>query len=249
MSTDSSEVIFFLGAGASVHAGVPDTFGIVEEFLEFIKENRDQYATVKKIIEVLQNHQPELNLIGKQIDVELLLESLERLEKKERELVLWFHNPSEYLLSNYPLKRPLNKELQNFIRKLALVRADSIRYLEPLLEFIEEHRPFDVFSVNYDTCIEQFCEVNGKSMQDGFDPTWNFGVFKRDVDVRLYKLHGSVTWYKTDRGDYLKIPIQSREATLTLTSGERAESLVLFPVQKWEYAEPMLELLVELKKT
>ena len=28
----SSEVVFFLGAGASVHAGVPHTYAFVEEF-------------------------------------------------------------------------------------------------------------------------------------------------------------------------------------------------------------------------
>ena len=36
---ESSEAIFFLGAGASVAADVPDTYSFVEEFIESIKES------------------------------------------------------------------------------------------------------------------------------------------------------------------------------------------------------------------
>jgi hypothetical protein len=57
-----------------------------------------------------------------------------------------------------------------------------------------------------------------------------------------------VTWYRSDRGNYLKIPILSKESRVQLFSKETAESLILYPVQKWEYAEPMLDLLVELKQ-
>ncbi len=32
LSTNPNPTIFFLGAGASVHAGVPDTIGMVDEF-------------------------------------------------------------------------------------------------------------------------------------------------------------------------------------------------------------------------
>ncbi len=248
MSSENSEVLFFLGAGASVAAKVPDTYGIVSEFTDKIRDFPDQFRTISRIMQVLREHQAELRLTNGRVDVELLLEALERLEKRDHELVLWFHESCRYLLRDYPRKRPLKEELQEFIRSKALVQTDSITYLEPLLQFIEEHGPLDVFSVNYDTCIEQFCDAYGKSLEDGFDTHWNFATFKRDSDVRLYKLHGSVTWYRSDHGNYLKLAVRSVRPRLKLASGETAESLILFPMRKWEYAEPMLELLVELKR-
>jgi len=251
LSSNQSQIVFFLGAGASVAAGVPDTHGIVDEFRKHNRKHYrdwpDRHRTIEKIIEILQKNRKELGL-DKRVDVELLLETLERLDRREQELVLWFYKLDEYMLADFPEKRPLIVELKEFIKGKAIVEADRIRYLEPLLAFIEEHKPLDILSVNYDTCIEQFCIAYKKSCQDGFDIYWNPETFKRDTDVRLYKLHGSVTWYRSDRGNYLKIPILSEESRVRLFTKETAESLILYPVQKWEYAEPMLDLLVDLKR-
>lgn len=240
---DDSRILFFLGAGASVYAGVPDTRGMVSEFRRQIAESTANNQTIDRILRILTDHRP----LDESIDVELLLETLERLENQEHEVVLWFYELDKYALEGYSAKRPLISELKDFIKKEAIVDANRIRYLEPLLEFMEE-RPLDVFSVNYDTCIEQFCDTYRKDLQDGFDLYWNPESFERSTDVRLYKLHGSVTWYRSDTGRYLKIPIISESSTIELTSRERAESLVLYPFHKWTYAEPMLELLVELKR-
>jgi hypothetical protein len=55
-------------------------------------------------------------------------------------------------------------------------------------------------------------------------------------------------WYRTDTSDCVKIPIKSEKAQTELITGERAETLILYPIRKWDYAEPLLELLIELKK-
>jgi len=243
LNANQSEVVFFLGAGASVHAGVPDTLGMVQKFQDHIRQWPEKSKTVETIIKILRQRKPA----DEPVDVELLLETLERLEKKEKEEMLWFYELGKFLLERYPDKRPLTDELKEFIKRTAIVEANRIRYLEPLLEFIEE-RPVDIFSVNYDTCIEQFCDTYRKDLQDGFDLYWNPETFGRKTDVRLHKLHGSVTWYRSDKGRYLKIPILSESSTIELVSREKAESLVLYPFRKWTYAEPMLELLVELKR-
>jgi hypothetical protein len=243
LSSSESEVLFFLGAGASVHAEVPDTLGMVQRFEDHIRQWPKKSRTVETIIKILRERKPP----REPVDVELLLETLERLEKKEQEEILWFYELGKFVLEGYSDKRSLTDELKEFIKGKAIVEANKIRYLEPLLEFIEE-KTLDIFSVNYDTCIEQFCDTYRKDLQDGFDLYWNPETFGRKTDVRLYKLHGSVTWYRSDKGRYLKIPILSESSKIELVSREKAESLVLYPFRKWTYTEPMLELLVELKR-
>ncbi|MGB6672908.1 MAG: SIR2 family protein [Candidatus Nitrosopolaris sp.] len=79
----------------------------------------------------------------------------------------------------------------------------NVRYLKPLNYFISSYRTLQIFSTNYDICVETFCEENNKKYFDGFTPSWDPDEFhKRDVHLFLYKLHGSVRWYRTEQGDY-----------------------------------------------
>ena len=101
--------------------------------------------------------------------------------------------------------------------------------------------------MNYDTVIEQFCIVYKLQLSDGFESQWE-SSFEKSRDVRLYKLHGSVTWYKTDHQDYVKVPILAQVDEIELVTKEKAKSLILYPMQKWEYDEPLLEIQMLLKK-
>lgn len=238
----ASEVVFLLGAGTSVKAGVPDTFRFVKEFQQSMV-NREDRKTVDKIIEILREWQ------NSDIDVELLLDTLTKLDAKEQEPILKFFEGGRFILSKYSEKRPIIEDLKDFIKRKAIIESqERIRYIEPLLGFVEQYKPLDIFSVNYDTCIEQFCNVYKLNYQDGFDVNWNPRVFEQEnVDIRLYKLHGSIIWYRSDRSGYIKLPVMTEEAGIKLITGERAESLMLYPMQKFDYAEPLLELLIRFK--
>lgn len=238
----SSEIVFFLGAGASVAAGVPDTYSFVNKFIDNLRDpNKEE--TIKKIVQILENGKEP-----KKIDVEDLLETLTKLENREQESLLKFYDVGDFILKGYSEKEPLINDLKDFIKSKAIVSEEKIRYLQHLLGFVEEFRPLDIISVNYDTCIEQFCNAHKLDYQDGFDVHWNPKTFAAEhVDIRLYKLHGSVIWYQSDRGGYIKLPIMTEASKIQLFTGESAENLILYPMQKWDYAEPLLELLVEIK--
>ena len=231
-----------LGAGASVKAGVPDTFRFVSDFEDSLT-NAGNKRLVRKIVETLHAWQQS------DIDVELLLDTLTKLDAKDQEPLLRFYESGEFILRGYPEKRPIIEDLKDFIKKKAIIdNQDRIRYLDPLLGFVEEHRPLSIFSVNYDTCIEQFCSVHRLDYQDGFDVNWNPRVFEREnTDIMLYKLHGSIIWYRSDRAGYMKLPIMTDEASVRLITGERAESLMLYPMQKLGYEEPLLDLLTRFR--
>jgi prefoldin subunit 5 len=242
----SSEVIFFLGAGASVPAGVPDTYSFVQEFIDDIDE-AEKKETIEKIVQTLEVWNLEVWKKSK-IDIELLLETLVKLKDRKYEPLLQFYEGKAFILKGYADKKPLIDDLKNFIKSRAIVSEEEIKYLQPLRGFIEEFRPLDIISLNYDTCIEQFCNVHKLSYQDGFDVHWNPKTFTTEhTDIRLYKLHGSVMWYQSDRGGYIKSPVMTDTSNIQLITGEKAENLMLYPMQKWDFAEPLLELLVEIK--
>lgn len=242
MPTDKepSQAIFFLGAGASVVAGVPDTYSFVKEFIEDI-EDPAKKRTIERIVQILKGGK-------KQVDIELLLEILTKLGNKEQEPLLRFYEGGNFILEGYYEKKPLIDDLKDFIKSKAIVSEKKIQYLQPFNGFVEEFRPLDIISVNYDICIEQFCNVHKLVYQDGFDVRWNPKTFDaKDTDIRLYKLHGSAMWYQSDNGGYIKLPVMSEASKIRLITGEKAENLMLYPMQKWDYAEPLLELMVETK--
>lgn len=245
-------ILFLLGAGASVKANVPTTYEMVDKFLAKIQSvGEDSYKALLDIKTTLEKYNLE-NQNTNSVDVEQLLATLEELENREKNPLLRFYEFSEnqYRLQGYPEKGDLAKALKRFIREIAVVRKEKVGYLLPLLDFVEDFKPLDIFSLNYDIAIEQFCNVHRKLYYDGFESKWHPDVFKTgtDADVFLYKLHGSISWYRTDSGDFIKIPVESYEEKIKLLYGESAETVLIYPVRKWDYIEPMFEMISILKQ-
>jgi hypothetical protein len=276
---ENKEIIFFLGAGASVTAGVPDTESFVygdEGFKKQIedKDSEEEKNALQAILNILEKRNKETSQKYRdfprqikdkkkseeferikfekekfeKIDVELVLETLYKLNNKGVEILPDFYDETTLKFEEKEESlKSLEKELRGFIREKTIVSEDKIDYLAPLKEFInkDKYKTLDIFSVNYDTCIEQFCKEYSLRYTDGFELYWHPGLFENDYDVKLYKIHGSVMWYLTDRGTYVKIPIASNEEDeIELITGETAKTLMVYPMGgKWEYAEPLLELI------
>jgi NAD-dependent SIR2 family protein deacetylase len=239
-----SEVVFFLGAGASVFAGVPDTYTFVKEFKKSLdKEEEHVIELIETMLIEWKKQKGE-----ERVDIELLMEALDKISRKDDEISFQLIGVKFFFGESFSKSPLLLEKIKNFVKQKTIVSVDKIKYLEPLLGFIEEYHPLDIFSVNYDICIEQFCNLYKKNYRDGFEVEWNPNVFTTpNVDIRLYKLHGSITWYKTSSGSFVKSLIKSDNEKIELLTGEKAESLMLYPMRKWEYAEPLLENLLTLK--
>ena len=87
--------------------------------------------------------------------------------------------------------------------------------------------------------------MNYKSYFDGFfDGQWDATKF-------VYKLHGSVTWSRDEKGRYTRKEIaitNTTEPQINIVSGEKEVPLISYPGRKLEYFEPLFDLLQELKK-
>ncbi len=114
-------------------------------------------------------------------------------------------------------------------------------------ELFKFDKPLEVYSTNYDTCIEQLCYVNHRLYTDGFDINWNEHNFSVFHDIKHFKLHGSVIWYQNlITKECIKIPVnafrEDEPLDLRLIYGESVKPLLIYPAQKAEYVEPLTDL-------
>jgi hypothetical protein len=252
------EVIFFLGAGASVKAGISGVQFMVTDFLEKLKEeyNNSLFEIANDIFTVLLGWKGEREEVA--VDIELMLETIERLENKQLEVMPFFCDQKKEVLKkfdNLDKGMPkLSSILKQFI-KLETGKSDiQIDYLGGLLKFMKTFKPFHVFSTNYDICIERLCEMNNREYFDGFfgkkwDPT-RFSKTDPYRDLNLYKLHGSVTWWRDERGRYTSNEISmidAKEPLRNIVTRELEVPLISYPGRKLEYFEPIFDLIDQLK--
>jgi SIR2-like protein len=243
--------VLFLGAGASKEAGVPTTFDFVSEFegeLRNSRRLRRSLAVYRALLAELGGQVKKSRVPGERIDVELVLEALDALSRSSIVNAAFFDQSK--IIRKFPPRDSslLLRELREFIARKCIVAPEATEYLDPLRGLLTEAGPLDVFTVNYDVVFEQFLERWGYPYFDGFDLFWSRREPEPGSRVALYKLHGSVTWFRTASDRFLRLPVIPKERGLALISGEHAEPLMLYPAQKELYSGPYVEILHRLKK-
>ncbi len=219
MSLREDSLLFLLGAGASVDAGIKHAKAMTLDIEEKIRSDTDfkefyelynylkssiiyqrglegafeeQTATIEELLDVLseinQKHQNKLYPFIGGWNIHLLkvageeFEMVAKLDKKIRSQLFQWINISNYDRSNY---------FRGF-RDLVSDPGSAVR----------------VFTLNYDICVEKALAGTDFSIELGFnsDREWEASKFdtneNADVEVYLYKLHGSIDWIrdKTNRG-------------------------------------------------
>jgi PAS domain-containing protein len=175
------------------------------------------------------------------------------LKGKDEEILLDFYRNKVFSEGiNIDDVSKLADLLQVFIRKTVVIEKEQkLEYLHELAKFVPP--TLEIFSVNYDTCIEQLCHLKHLTYSDGFDIYWHpQNLRSKDWDIKLFKLHGSVIWFESQIKEYLKIPIRTfvgdKETSLELITGEDLKPLLIYPMQKWQYVEPLTELQLMFKE-
>jgi hypothetical protein len=255
--TEREDIIFLFGAGASVDADIPDTCRFVEDFQHYIKEKDSRlYKQLLKILEIREIfNKRNLGAEKKRVDVEQLLHTISRLIDRDNEVLLDFYEERVFnkeIAEDQQVLQNLKKILEDFIREKVIVEEEEkLEYLKELLKFTF---PLEIYSVNYDTCIEQLSHMSHLRYTDGFDTYWDRANFSnKDFHVKHYKMHGSVIWYENKKTkECVKIPVhafaEGKPARLRLIYGEDVEPLLIYPAQKMEYIEPLTELQLMFKE-
>ena len=242
--------MFFLGAGASVPAGINGVVGLVKDYKEWLaKDKSDDNRIVEQIENLLQEWLIEQDS-DRKVNIELLLETIERLENIKDDPLIKFFDDKTFKLSNFKGDGSLSRGLKQCIREKCFIPEDRTCYLEPLLDFLNLYNILQIFSTNYDNSIEQFASSHDIRYEVGFDAIgWNPDVFKGLKNgIRLYKIHGSITSWKTEEEDYNNLPIRDISQQIQLSSGKESVPAILYAGTKLEYSEPIFDTIAELKQ-
>jgi hypothetical protein len=257
-SDNSKEVLIFLGAGASVPAGIPGVDQMVDRLLIYLShENDSGYLQILTKLVQLLRHWVNTNREDKMVDIELILEVVERLESGGDVLPLFYENEKDIVRKIRQVglnskKGLLSDIVKRFIKSETGKVNIHVDYLNGLLSLMQYYKPLNIFSTNYDVCIERFCSLSNRKYFDGFEEDWNPSGFKKDQgkDIMLYKLHGSVTWSRNEKGKCTRNEIavtNTDDQQINIVTGQREVPLILFPGKKLEYSEPVFDLFIALK--
>jgi len=163
----------------------------------------------------------------RKFDVEILLEALSRLADKD-DMINILRPVQDAHSRAYPHLRIM---LMSFIREVC-ERIGNVDYLRPLKGFSGENG-LDIFTLNYDGTVEAMCENFEVPFCDGFSPNWNPNDFREGekARIRLYKIHGSLFWFKTGRSKYIKLPIKDIDIRkLRYFTDQHISETIIYPM-------------------
>ena len=253
-----NEIILLLGAGASVEAGIPDSNAMVSEIERRVSDTdttwsrfRDLYRYIRSAVyyadglDGIFDHDVPFN-------IERLVNVLDELRKRERHTLYPFvgaWNPKLQELAGIEFTHvsEFRDEIIKILRNewVALKNRDRASYYSGLLNFQQNYGyPLKVFSLNYDLCVEDVCEL--RNVQRGFsNRLWDWRLFDESSDdllpLQLYKLHGSLDWFFQGDGN-----VSYSDSASTISIHDIA--LIFGTSYKFQYIDPFLFLAYELRR-
>ena len=233
-SNESDSTIFLLGAGTSHPAGISLINEMTADFL-----NNPLLAIAKFFIFGDENSPSDLNtnvntlaevtksFHGK-VDLELIMSLILRLEEKREKELLEKTYPKLAKIDFDELQK-IKTVIQGYIR-YKCENIKDVEYLWPL-EGMSKDKRLKIYTLNYDGTIEIFCEKKGIDYTDGFDPDWNPKRFDDSKHgINLYKLHGSLYWFRTKSNRTIKVPIKGLEVSkVKYLTDETVSEMMIYP--------------------
>jgi hypothetical protein len=117
----------------------------------------------------------------------------------------------------------LEKQMIDALQTVLTVDAADVDYLAPILR-APSRGPIRVATLNYDRSVELMAERAGVDLDTGVE-AWQGGydwAWRRQADVHLLKLHGSLDWYKSQ----LREEAVMRQDRINVVQGWKARDVV-----------------------
>lgn len=256
MILKKDEVVFLLGAGASVEAGIPASAQMIEKLEGLLREHADWkgYSKLYNYLKsaIMYGHNLRGMYDHTKFNIEDLVGTLDDLLRGDEHPLFpfigsWAPKLPEVAGSNLAkvseLRQKIVKELRDSWVQLRYDR--SAAYFAGLSRFQQEYQhPLRVFTLNYDLCVEKGCQDLRVERGFGDGERWDWRVFDESADseapnVYLYKLHGSIDWTRDETHHlvYQDAPIEPRLV-----------EIIFGTTYKLQYVDPFLFFAYELRR-
>lgn len=210
MEIKGEHLLFLLGAGASVEAGIPISNQMVNKIEELI-ENHDDWRPFRDLYFYLKSSinysDGILGKFNETFNVERLLIVITEIEKRESNIMYPFIGTWNIRLldlagNNFDNIKKFHKLIRKQLNEWVGLRSyDDANYFQSFSSLSTAvANLMKVFTLNYDMCFENIVGKD-KVIELGFTKEtneWhqsNFDDNNEGKHYHLYKLHGSIDWY------------------------------------------------------
>ena len=249
-----SNLVIFSGAGSSVGIGKSNENNGGQTMASLWKE-LDENKQIIDFKEFIEKSEYTLKDINEELvwDLEKLLDYAHRNKIKHDSLGKDIEIIKQFLIQKCTLDVSGSDTHLSFLRKITKRKMKDNR--------------IKIFTINYDTLWEQAGNDDGFTIIDGFgytNPrTFNGRMFDYDLVIRegsrikeedsfipklfhLYKVHGSLDWYKNGEGEIVQKELDLNDNTKILSEIIIENRLTVFPSDnKYEqsYEQPYFEMM------
>jgi hypothetical protein len=222
MNVRSTDIVFLLGAGASVEAGIPASATMIDEIEKLLVRNDDwkQFTTLYNHVKSAIHYSAGLRGsfgVNVPFNIETLVNTLYELERNEEHplypfIAAWNSRFVGLAQADFArvrdFRRLILRELKRWMCPEDTAASNYYRGFIATQRYL--NYPLHVFSLNYDLCMERIGSHDFK-VEAGFADSgpahhWDWERFEQSESgpdqlpqVYLYKLHGSINW-KRDEG-------------------------------------------------
>lgn len=215
MSLRQNSLLFLLGAGASVDAGIKHAMEMTLDIEEKIRVN-SEFKMFSELYNYLKSSIIYQRGLGGEFGertatIEELLDVLSEINQKHyNKLYPFIGGWSIHLLKvagrDFEMVAKLEKQIRSqLFQWINITNYDESSYFLKFVDLVSDLGcAIRVFTLNYDICVEKALAGMDFNIELGFnsDRVWEASKFddngSRDVDLYLYKLHGSIDWIKNE---------------------------------------------------
>lgn len=228
MSSRSTDIVFLLGAGASVEAGIPASATMIHEIEKLLRSDEDwgEFTVLYHHVKSAIHYSAGLKgAFGTEVpfNIETLVNTLYELERNEEHplypfIASWNSRFVGLAQTNFEKVRSFRRLILRALKKWMCPEdtsaGDYYRGFVAMQRYL--NYPLHVFSLNYDLCMERIgspeFQVEAGFADKGPSHHWDWERFEQSESgpnllpqVYLYKLHGSINWKRDEGRDLFSV--------------------------------------------
>jgi len=127
---------------------------------------------------------------------------------------------------------------------LSIENPQTAYYMEGFRDLCIDGHFVDLFTLNYDLCIETVLSHARTPFVNGFDErgVWSPASYNLSTEIRLYKLHGSLDWADDEVYGLCSLQFPRHQSAETIQGDDARPLLIFGTAHKLSAKEPFLTL-------